>query len=131
MSAVTGSLVAGSFAAGWRGMRRLVASVLVVGAGVLAGPIVAQAQAAPVGTVTNYTAPSIDLPNAIATGPDGALWFTGPGFRTPTSVSSIGRISVSGTVTSYTDPSIRDPFGIVAGPDGALWFTNQGNNSIG
>ena len=49
--------------------RRMAAFVLAVGAGVLAGAIVAQAQAASVGTVTNYTGSSISRQIVIATGP--------------------------------------------------------------
>jgi virginiamycin B lyase len=131
MSAVTGVLVGGlvGSAAGWRGLRRLVVFVLVVGAGVLAGPIVGQAQAVPIGTVTNFTGFGISNPTGIAVGPDGALWFTN--FGNSTSAGSIGRISTIGTVTPYTNPSINEPDGIAAGPDGALWFTNFGNSTIG
>jgi virginiamycin B lyase len=63
------------------------------------------------GVVTSYTAPSINSPGGITTGPDGALWFTnggsspfgfGPGglFSVGGS-SSIGRITTSGIITSY------------------------------
>ncbi len=77
------------------------------------------------GITTHYTDPSIDEPDGITAGPDGALWFTNSGN------DSIGRITTGGTVTNYTDPSIDEPDGITAGPDGALWFTNSGNDSIG
>src|SRR3954447_7013471 len=131
MSAVTGVLVGGlvGSAAGWRGVRRLVAFVLVLGAGVLAGPIVGQAQAVPIGTVTNFTGFGISNPTGIAAGPDGALWFING--ATTTSAASIGSITTIGTVHPYTDPSIRNPYGIAAGPDGALWFTNSTGRSIG
>ncbi len=81
--------------------------------------------------VSAYTDSSIDAPYAIASGPDGALWFTNVG--TTASNGSIGRITITGVVTNYTDPSISDPQGITRGPDGALWFTNiDGSpNSIG
>ncbi len=69
--------------------------------------------------------PSIDAPDEIATGPDGALWFTN------SSGNSIGRITTDGVISHFTDPSIRNPVGIVAGPDGALWFTNSFGASIG
>ena len=77
------------------------------------------------GQVTIY--PGIDGPDAIASGPDGALWFTNYGNNT------IDRITTSGRVTSYTGQGISGPAGITAGPDGALWFTNNGTgaNSIG
>ena len=77
------------------------------------------------GNVTNYTGAGIYLPEGIAAGPDGALWFTNYGSN------SIGRITTTGTVTSYTGPGISTPTAITAGPDGALWFTNYGSNSIG
>ena len=69
--------------------------------------------------------PSIDQPEGMTAGPDGALWFTNAGNN------SIGRIITAGAVTNYTDPSIDQPESITTGPDGALWFTNAGNNSIG
>ena len=62
-------------------------------------------------------------PDDIASGPDGALWFSNG--------TSIGRITTSGVVTDYTGTHIDGPTGITAGPDGALWFTNAANNSIG
>ena len=80
-------------------------------------------QAGP-GAVTNYADPSIDYPEGITAGPDGALWFAN------INNNSIGRITTGGTVTNYTDPSIEQPIDITAGPDGALWFTNDGR-SIG
>ena len=63
-----------------------------------------------------FTNPTMVGTGAIASGPDGALWFTNPGNN------SIGRITTTGAVSNYTDPSISDPLRIVAGPDGALWF---------
>src|SRR5215472_14295754 len=59
----------------------------------------------------------------IATGPDGALWFTEGG------VSKIGRITTSGSFTEFPIPTALisslglAPTAIAAGPDGALWFT--------
>jgi virginiamycin B lyase len=63
----------------------------------------------------------------LATGPDGALWFTENG------AGKIGRIAVNGKVTAeYPTPTVNsDPYGIAAGPDGALWFTENGSNKIG
>ena len=58
------------------------------------------------------------LPNQIAAGPDGALWFT--------EVDRIGRISTGGVVTEFAIGAVSIPEGIVAGPDGALWFTEIG-----
>jgi uncharacterized protein (TIGR03437 family) len=54
----------------------------------------------------------------IASGTDGALWFTQPGY------SKIGRITTTGVVTSYAISF--DAAEITTGPDGALWFTENG-----
>jgi streptogramin lyase len=84
----------------------------------------------PGGTLTQFTLPEIPpaagspagtastlvQPEAIAAGPDGALWFT-------TENSLIGRISTSGTITEFTVSGLTSSSSIVAGPDGALWFT--------
>jgi hypothetical protein len=58
----------------------------------------------------------------IATGPDGALWFTEQG------TGQIGRITPSGTITEYATWGITPGFlnNIAAGPDGAMWFTVLG-----
>jgi virginiamycin B lyase len=82
------------------------------------------------GTVTRFTDPLIVGPSAIATGADGALWFTDAGpFGTN---GAIARMSTTGAVTRYLDPSIDEPVAITAGPDGALWFANWGDvGSIG
>ena len=72
------------------------------------------------GVVTEYPLPT---PNAglyccITSGPDGAMWFDGPGFFAP---SFIGRITAAGEITEF--PLSNVPQGITTGPDGALWFT--------
>jgi virginiamycin B lyase len=62
---------------------------------------------------------------SIASGPDGALWFTlGAG-------DAIGRITTDGTVTRFPLPHGRRPGAIVTGPDGNLWFTEPGAGAIG
>jgi virginiamycin B lyase len=81
-------------------------------------------------TITNYTDPSINGPEQITAGPDGALWFTN------STNNSIGRISTSGVVTNYPLPADgTQPYGITTGPDGALWFTKHAagpvNGAIG
>ncbi len=70
------------------------------------------------GVVSNFAGPSVDQPQGITVGPDGALWFTNAGNNT------IGRITTAGALTSFAGAAINDPVGITAGPDGALWFTN-------
>jgi virginiamycin B lyase len=79
----------------------------------------------PTSPFTLYTDPSVENPQGITTGPDGALW------STESWPEAIVRITTTGTITHYTDPSINSPSGITPGPDGALWFTNYGNDSIG
>jgi virginiamycin B lyase len=72
----------------------------------------------PSGGLTEFPAPG--YPRGIATGSDGALWFT--------TGSAVGRITVQGQLTLYpigNDPSL--PLGDIAlGPDGNLWFTESG-----
>jgi streptogramin lyase len=65
-------------------------------------------------------------PLGMATGPDGALWFTDDPYFT-SGVSMIGRIALPGTLTEYPMPSslsgyYSQPNQITAGPDGAMWF---------
>jgi len=62
----------------------------------------------------------------IATGPDGAIWFT------ELEPNQIGRIGIDGVVAEYPIPTpASDPGGIVAGSDGALWFVEFTANQIG
>lgn len=61
-------------------------------------------------------------PQAITTGPDGALWFAGYG---------VGKITTAGVVTQILPAPTVAASGIVTGPDGALWFTDDASNSIG
>ncbi len=80
----------------------------------------------PAGQVTEYPLPTADsLPNAIAAGPDGNLWFV------ETNTDQVGRITPSGAVTEFPIPAQRAPDGIAAGPDGNLWFALGGANDIG
>lgn len=77
--------------------------------------------------IVEFTTPTSGSgPNAIAKGPDGALWFT------ESIGNRIGRITTSGEITEFVIPTPgRLPIGIVAGPDGAIWFTENGANRIG
>ena len=74
--------------------------------------------------MTNFTGPSIES-RRIATGPDGALWFT----NRRQQLDRADHHRRDGH--ELHRPGIADPDEIAAGPDGALWFTNYGNNSIG
>jgi streptogramin lyase len=59
------------------------------------------------------------IPNSIAAGPDGNVWFT------ELDASEIGRITPTGTITEFPLPSGSRPVDIAAGPDGNLWFTED------
>lgn len=69
--------------------------------------------------------------NAIASGPDGNMWFTN------NANNSIGRITPSGNVTYFKVPTDTDLtngaglFSIAAGPDGNMWFTGFYSNVVG
>jgi hypothetical protein len=65
-------------------------------------------------------------PTWIATGSDGAVWFTDEGTTT-----AIGRITPAGQITEFStglNPG-AGPGGITLGPDGNLWFTDGGTTA--
>lgn len=69
----------------------------------------------------------LSQPEAITSGPDGALYFT------ESNVNQIGRITTTGVVTNefpLTLSSEADPRKITRGPDGNVWFTAQNGNSV-
>jgi virginiamycin B lyase len=69
--------------------------------------------------------PEVGIP-AIASGPDGNLWFT------ESAASKIGRISVSEDIIEYPlSGTGRQPSAITAGPDGNMWFTEGAVGQIG
>jgi len=78
-------------------------------------------------TINEYpTLTSSSLPEGIATGPDGKVWFT------ELVGNKIGKVTTNGTVTEYSIPtSSSAPVSIVAGPDGNMWFTEYSGNKIG
>jgi virginiamycin B lyase len=73
-------------------------------------------------------------PDDIVSGPDDALWFTGPsGFPD----AFIGRLTTAGQFTGFApecDPTFGCgsivPNGITSGPDGNLWFTESLRDAI-
>ncbi len=85
----------------------------------------AQAAVPPVGSTSTFLGNGVRGPQAIATGPDGALWFTNSMGR------SIGRLTTAGVFSNYFDAALREPAGITAGPDGAMWFTDRSAGLIG
>lgn len=80
------------------------------------------------GAVTNFVSTGAG-PSAIATGPDGALWFT------ETGANKIGRLTASTNPALTNEFSVptpnSQPGGITLGPDNALWFTEFAANKIG
>jgi len=79
------------------------------------------------GVMNEFPVPSSSaIPLGIASGPDGAMWFTESG------TGKIGRVSLRGKFKEYTPTSpIAAPGVMVAGPDRALWFTAYQQNVIG
>ena len=81
----------------------------------------------PSGTITEFPVSSANgwPPGGIASGPDGALWFT------ESYANAIGRISTSGSLTAYPVPTPNSwPADITQGPDGNLWFSEDGIGRI-
>lgn len=73
---------------------------------------------------------TVTQPQAIATGPGNALWFTDQG-HTADGHNLVGRITTSGEVTEFPVPSIgAEPTGIAEGSDGNMWFTEPGVSKI-
>lgn len=88
----------------------------------------------------NLNQPTIDRPQSITRGPDGALWFTETIFSNAcvcVTGGKIGRSTVSGTINEFTLPTgatrrtASNPAGIATGPDGALWFADSNLGKIG
>jgi hypothetical protein len=70
---------------------------------------------------------NVSVPDAIAAGADGNLWFT------LSSEGRIGRITTAGKVTEFSagiTPG-SGPFAIAAGPDGNMWFTMPDEDRLG
>lgn len=71
-------------------------------------------------------------PLAIASGPDGNLWFSGIFPK-----GMIGRITPGGVIDEFSLPKRTGAaatgvsYGIASGPDGNLWFTDANSNQIG
>jgi streptogramin lyase len=85
------------------------------------------AAAEPLGTIKQFSAglTTGDLPQAIASGPEGNMWFTEAGTH-----PAIGRITPAGTITLFSAglDSEAQLGGIALGPDGNMWFTEAGTH---
>jgi virginiamycin B lyase len=78
------------------------------------------------GSIRELDLPDGSIPEQIAAGPGGTMWFTAHG------ASAIGRIGPSGHVRTFATPTpASGPFDIAAGPDGNMWFTESAANTIG
>jgi virginiamycin B lyase len=66
---------------------------------------------------------------AMTTGPDGNIWFSGANRFNDSFV--IGKVTLEGDVTEYPLPVSSGRGSIVSGPDGNLWFVEQAANAIG
>src|SRR5579863_116485 len=81
-------------------------------------------------TITEFKVPSPGIPQGIAAGSDGALWFT------LFYDNEVGRVTANGHVTVFRlNATLNSATYITAGPDGALWLTllneGGGTNQIG
>jgi len=85
--------------------------------------------------MTLYTLPqSLKNPYEIASGPDGALWFTQSDIeRDGPQASILGRITTAGAATAVRVPAGSEPLAIASGPDAALWYAagGRGGGRIG
>lgn len=81
----------------------------------------------PQGSYKGFPLPNYVQPLSICSGPDKALWFTGPTLASKQNF--IGRITTSGSIKLFSISSA--PNDIAAGSDGALWFTEPYVGGIG
>jgi hypothetical protein len=77
------------------------------------------------GTIAEQGLGTTNKPGAIATGPDGALWFTLKGR------AALGRVDASGSFGVLPLPAGGSTVDLTTGPDGSLWYTAQGPDRIG
>jgi streptogramin lyase len=91
------------------------------------------------GAIEEYPAPSGSLPNGMAEGPDGNMWFAEAGQRIKVLGEyvfigeGIGSITPAGTIKSFTSgiAAGASPVGIATGADGNMWFAEYGGRKIG
>jgi streptogramin lyase len=93
---------------------------------VLSVGLVTPPAGAATGDVTEFTVPTaVSLPQGIAVGSDGAVWFA------ERSANAIGRLE-NGSFSEYPLPITGStPFWVATGPDGNVWFTERSGNRIG
>jgi virginiamycin B lyase len=115
-------------------MRRLVLSILLLSAALLA--FAGQALATPniIGQVREYELGPGTHPQALVAGPDGNVWFAGIGYSGAEFTDVVGKVTPAGKVSEYTvntHPANLGLSDIVAGPDGNLWFAVGGRPRVG
>ena len=75
--------------------------------------------------LTIYRLPaSLNYAEAIAAGPDGALWFSQDAVLGPRSQLVLGRITTGGAVSSMRLPRDARPISLAIGPDNLLWYAS-------
>jgi uncharacterized repeat protein (TIGR01451 family) len=96
-------------------------SLCVLSATVLAvvtalGPISLSPAHAAIGSISEYSIPYQPnfIPDSLAAGPDGNIWFTG--------FQRIAKLTPSGSMTVYLRSATLSTAGIITGSDGNLWF---------
>jgi virginiamycin B lyase len=79
------------------------------------------------GKLKEFPIPSRDSqPRAMATHPDGSIWFV------ETSTNALGRLDRDGNITEYPVPTPNASLrGVTVGPDDNLWYTANFANKIG
>jgi virginiamycin B lyase len=80
---------------------------------------------APNGAITEFPLAPGSQPFDLATGVDGAVWFTEFGR------DMVGRITRDGTIREFPVPGGGAPQSITVGPDRALWFSMGNGDKIG
>ncbi len=109
-------------------MRTTIIRTIMLAGALASLTLPAASASAAASTVTEVPIPTANShPIGIASGPDGALWFT------EGNNNAIGRVTTAGTVTNeFAIPTATShPVTIASGPDGAMWFTEYSGNKIG
>jgi virginiamycin B lyase len=113
--------IAGPQSGSRRTVRLRIACCVSVGLTVL---LLAAAAGAQAQLVKTFPLPAtLKYPDAIAAGPDGALWFTQYNHDGDGPVAGVlGRITTAGAATAVPIPATSKPVSLTNGPDGALWY---------
>jgi streptogramin lyase len=100
---------------------RVRAAASVVAVLLLGATVPAVAAAAPLGSLTTFSAGlgASSFPNKMIAGPDGNLWFADQS-------QAIGRVTPAGVITLFDTGAGSVPEGVAVGPDGDVWFTDGG-----